>query len=112
MHKIIFIVMVLSLSGCAAWQPRVANPDQSYTSHLDGCIQKIGGNQTGEAATIGAGAGALVGLAIAGFTEADAALTAGMGAALAGSSAAGYSEQQYRENLLNCLRRRGYEVYP
>ncbi len=110
MKKIILIVMMLS--GCASWTPRVSNPDQSYTSHLDGCIQKIGGNPSGENAAIGAGAGALVGLAIAGFTGADPALTAGMGAAMAGTSYAGYGEQQFRENLLSCLRSRGYEVYP
>lgn len=101
------------LNGCAAWEPRVANPDQSYTSHLDGCIQKIGGRPEHlENVGLGAGVGALAGVAVGAALGADLSSTATMGAMMGAGSNVANEEIKFKTNLINCLRSRGYEVYP
>ncbi len=105
--------MLIMLSGCAhTWAPRVANPDQSYTSHLDGCIQKIGGRPDhGQNMGIGAGLGALAGVAVGAALGADIGTTAMVGGMMGAGSNVGGEEATFRDNLIRCLRSRGYEVY-
>ena len=93
------------------FQPKINNPSASYKEDLQYCDRLLGGYKAEESGLIGVAGGALVGLAIAGFTGADPALTAGMGAAMAGTGGYVSSDQKYKENMLKCLKQQGHEVY-
>ena len=105
------IVIVCSITACATWQPKINNPSASYKEDFQYCDRLLGGYKAEEAGLIGVAGGALVGLAIAGFTGADPALTSGMGAAMAGTGGYISSDQKYKENMLKCLKQQGHEVY-
>ena len=107
------IIVTLMLSACATtqWTPKVSNADSKYQEAYQYCDKLLGGYKADESALLGAGIGALTGLAIAGFTGADAGLTAGMGAALAGTGGYISSDQKYKENMIKCLKQQNYDVY-
>lgn len=107
------IIVTLMLSACATtqWTPKVSNADSKYQEAYQYCDKLLGGYKAGENALIGAGAGALVGLAIAGFFDTDPAMMAGIGAAGAGASTYANSDIKYKENMIKCLKQQNYDVY-
>lgn len=107
------IIVTLMLSACATtqWTPKVSNADSKYQEAYQYCDKLLGGYKAGENALIGAGAGALVGLAIAGFFDTDPAMMAGLGAAGAGASTYANSDIKYKENMIKCLKQQNYDVY-
>ena len=112
MNKIFLTLTACAmLQACAQWVPRVDNPSSSYKEDYQYCDRLLGGYKADESALLGAGIGAITGLAIAGFTGADAELTAGMGAALAGTGGYISSDQKYKENMIKCLKQQGHNVY-
>lgn len=110
MNKFILAACIM-LSACAAWQPTVNNPSAAYKEDYQYCDKLLGGYKANDDAILGAVFGGAVGLAVAGFTGADPALTAGMGAAMAGTGGYVSSDQKYRDNMIKCLKQQGHEVY-
>ena len=114
MIKYLVIIPAVLLAACATtaqWTPKVSNADAGYQEAYQYCDKLLGGYKAGENALIGAGAGALVGLAIAGFFDTDPVMMASLGAAGAGASTYANSDIKYKENMIKCLKQQNYDVY-
>lgn len=121
MKRLTIILIALSLSACATYQPIIdrqsITDQQQYEKDLAECQTYAGQIDPGTNAVVGMAGGAAVGAALGAIVGAffgcpgdAAAFGASLGGFSGGAQGAGHSAAAQRDIVIRCMQGRGYRV--